>query len=185
MRILGMLGIAAACLASSAAADAASFVFTQDGYPDSATITGSFQGSDLNHDGFIDSFDGELTSFVLSYSGSSDVDAFTFTQADFNTAPHSTPGGLVYALGGNFNGPNEGIQVGNGFNNTFVALGGADQDTDFCAGKPGCGFVGGDESGAIIQVTPVPEIATWAMFVGGFGLVGAAMRRRSVRFAFA
>jgi hypothetical protein len=32
----------------------------------------------------------------------------------------------------------------------------------------------------------VPEPATWAMFIGGFGLVGAAMRRRqSVRVAFA
>jgi hypothetical protein len=32
----------------------------------------------------------------------------------------------------------------------------------------------------------VPEPATWAMMVGGFGLIGGAMRRRqrtSVRFA--
>jgi hypothetical protein len=38
------------------------------------------------------------------------------------------------------------------------------------------------------QATPaaVPEPATWAMFIGGFGLIGGAMRRRqrvSVRFA--
>jgi hypothetical protein len=34
--------------------------------------------------------------------------------------------------------------------------------------------------------SPTPEPATWAMMVGGFGLIGAAMRRRqrtSVRFA--
>ncbi|MDO6413576.1 PEPxxWA-CTERM sorting domain-containing protein [Sphingomonas sp. BIUV-7] len=30
----------------------------------------------------------------------------------------------------------------------------------------------------------VPEPATWAMFIGGFGLIGAAMRRRKVRVAF-
>ena len=35
------------------------------------------------------------------------------------------------------------------------------------------------------QASAVPEPATWAMMIGGFGLVGAAMRRRetSVRFA--
>jgi hypothetical protein len=28
-------------------------------------------------------------------------------------------------------------------------------------------------------VAPIPEPATWAMMVGGFGLIGAASRRRS------
>ncbi|WP_380873880.1 hypothetical protein ACFB49_44390 [Sphingomonas sp. DBB INV C78] len=32
---------------------------------------------------------------------------------------------------------------------------------------------------------PVPEPATWAMMIGGFGLVGGAMRRQRVRVAFA
>ncbi len=31
----------------------------------------------------------------------------------------------------------------------------------------------------------VPEPATWAMMIMGFGLVGATMRRRSVKVAFA
>jgi len=31
----------------------------------------------------------------------------------------------------------------------------------------------------------VPEPATWAMMLAGFGLAGAALRRRSYRFAFA
>jgi PEP-CTERM motif len=33
--------------------------------------------------------------------------------------------------------------------------------------------------------TSVPEPASWAMMLGGFGLVGSAMRRRKVRFAIA
>ncbi|WP_293971946.1 PEPxxWA-CTERM sorting domain-containing protein [Sphingomonas sp.] len=40
--------------------------------------------------------------------------------------------------------------------------------------------------GTLASAAPVPEPATWAMFIGGFGLVGGAMRRRmrtSVRFA--
>lgn len=37
----------------------------------------------------------------------------------------------------------------------------------------------------VVTVSAIPEPATWAMMIGGFGLVGGAMRRRatSVRFA--
>ena len=31
----------------------------------------------------------------------------------------------------------------------------------------------------------VPEPASWAMMVGGFGMLGAAMRRRKVNVSFA
>jgi len=31
----------------------------------------------------------------------------------------------------------------------------------------------------------VPEPATWAMMIAGFGLVGGAMRRRSTKVAYA
>lgn len=31
----------------------------------------------------------------------------------------------------------------------------------------------------------VPEPASWAMFIGGFGLIGAAMRRRAVKVGYA
>ena len=34
-------------------------------------------------------------------------------------------------------------------------------------------------SGDLLQTAPVPEPATWAMMIGGFGLAGAAMRRRA------
>jgi hypothetical protein len=42
------------------------------------------------------------------------------------------------------------------------------------------GFIGNTGNvGATLQPTSaVPEPATWAMFIGGFGLVGGAMRRR-------
>ncbi|WP_380874340.1 hypothetical protein ACFB49_47300 [Sphingomonas sp. DBB INV C78] len=36
-----------------------------------------------------------------------------------------------------------------------------------------------------VVTTPVPEPATWAMMIAGFGLVGGAMRRRTVRLAHA
>jgi hypothetical protein len=35
------------------------------------------------------------------------------------------------------------------------------------------------------NLTAVPEPATWAMMIMGFGLVGGVMRRRSMKVAFA
>jgi hypothetical protein len=43
-----------------------------------------------------------------------------------------------------------------------------------------------DGSGVVVPTPGVPEPAAWAMMIGGFGLVGSAMRRRvrtTVRFA--
>jgi hypothetical protein len=38
----------------------------------------------------------------------------------------------------------------------------------------------------LTSATPAPEAATWAMFIGGFGMVGAGLRtRRRTRVAFA
>ncbi|WP_010543554.1 FxDxF family PEP-CTERM protein [Sphingomonas elodea] len=44
---------------------------------------------------------------------------------------------------------------------------------------------GNGSYGAQAVFAPVPEPASWAMMIGGFGFVGAAMRRRNVRVAFA
>jgi hypothetical protein len=58
----------------------------------------------------------------------------------------------------------------------------------------GAGFVGFvdnvrattvDGDLTIINFEAVPEPATWAMMIAGFGLVGAAMRRRATKVAFA
>lgn len=44
---------------------------------------------------------------------------------------------------------------------------------------------GNGSYGAQAVFAPVPEPASWAMMIGGFGFVGAAMRRRSTRVALA
>jgi len=49
---------------------------------------------------------------------------------------------------------------------------------------PGRGVTSQYFDNASLIVTPVPEPAAWAMLIGGFGLAGAAMRRR-VRVAYA
>lgn len=53
----------------------------------------------------------------------------------------------------------------------------------------GLQFGEGSYSGVIAAVAAVPEPATWAMMIGGFGMIGGVMRRRAyktkVRFNFA
>ena len=81
-----------------------------------------------------------------------------------------------------------GIHFGNG--------GGAGNGTAFYRFDAGAALSAldlayGGSSGVVIYSTgeaqqgPVPEPASWAMMIGGFGLVGAAMRRQrtAVRFA--
>ncbi|ODU20530.1 MAG: hypothetical protein ABS87_10865 [Sphingomonas sp. SCN 67-18] len=41
--------------------------------------------------------------------------------------------------------------------------------------------IGDNRGGISLSVSAVPEPATWAMMIGGFGLVGGVMRRRAVR----
>lgn len=51
---------------------------------------------------------------------------------------------------------------------------------------PGRGVASQYFDNVSLNVTPVPEPVTWAMMVGGFGLAGAAMRRRrSTKVSFA
>jgi hypothetical protein len=45
---------------------------------------------------------------------------------------------------------------------------------------------GGTYSGTMtFSAAAVPEAATWAMMLGGFGMIGAAMRRRRTSLSFA
>lgn len=171
-------GLAIACAAYSSNTGATTYDYVQGGYPGGALVTGSFEGSDLNNDGVISSFDGELMSLTFNFSGNGDVPAFSLDQTDFNTVPPYQPGGLVYNLDGTIDYSTDYLQVGNGFNSPYVALGGADNDEDFCLSHPGCGFVAGDESGDVIRVSveAVPEPASWAMMILGFGLAGGIAR---------
>lgn len=64
----------------------------------------------------------------------------------------------------------------------------ADYDNDFTAGDLEWGSASIGLRDRMVSETvsgAVPEPASWAMMVGGFGLAGAAMRRRKARVAFA
>jgi hypothetical protein len=52
-------------------------------------------------------------------------------------------------------------------------------------GSNSIGDFGGQTNVDAVSLTAVPEAATWAMLIGGFGLVGMAMRRRRDKAAAA
>ncbi len=76
-RLAGVLAASAVC----ASASAIDFTFSQGGFAEGASLTGSFSGSDDDLDGFLtyDVFGGlyEITQFSLSFSGNSLVSAFS------------------------------------------------------------------------------------------------------------
>lgn len=86
-RLLTILA-AAGLMLSASAAQALQYTFTQDGWEGGALITGSFEGLDLNNDGFIAgnmySNMNEITAFSVSYSGSNTVEAFSQTLTDLD-----------------------------------------------------------------------------------------------------
>lgn len=166
-------------------AHAATFVLEQGGYTGGARLTGSFTGVDSNADGYIRFSDGELSAFSIHFSGNSEASAFTLGLADFGPPNLHFPGVFSYDLDGSLDYDSDALQIGNGINKDYIALAGAYQDSDYCFGKPGCGFVrelgsGADQSGAAILITAIPEAATWAMTILGLGAIGGGMRRRRV-----
>ena len=113
---------------------------------------------------------------------------------NFNNSEFAVPGGVELQFG-NF--------TVSGFNDRFVSMNSAGYlsfahtassiQLGLRAGGPGFQY-GDDESWGIddIKVTintvgagGVPEPATWAMMIGGFGLVGGALRRRTASFGTA
>jgi hypothetical protein len=144
-------------------ASAASFNFFQGGYSEGATITGMFTGEDLNNDGLINSFSGEVTDYMMSFSGNSLVPAFSHGLPDFY--------GLVYVLGSD---------IGNFFffdgiaSNDSATFYGASGGTTVYSGPQFPGANVGTFAGALdtttefVTVNTVPEPST----VLGLGLLG-------------
>ena len=77
---------------SQAFAQSQSFNFRQSGFAEGATVSGTFTGEDLDGNGQLSSFDGEITDFQMSFSGNSVVAAFSLGFAELF--------GLVYDLDG-------------------------------------------------------------------------------------
>ena len=161
-------------LVNSSFASIIGYNFIHEGFDEGATATGMFFGEDLNMDGQLSSANGEVTDFMMSFSGNSLVGAFT---ADFNDLF-----GLVYDLG-------FGPELGDGL--TIDAEEGIGVIASSVAYGAGAGPLGGATGGLIedvlgqvtsstqnpiVSLKPIPEptaLLTWTLL----GLTVGFVRR--------
>ncbi len=126
------------------------------GYGNGTNYAGSYVGVGFASPGsFTLGFEGAQRYFGLLITSSDPTNALTFYSGE--TAVFS------YAVGSNFSG------------SSFVNFAFGSQSFDsvvFTAG-PGTGFESDNHT-----IAAVPEPATWALMIGGFGLVGGTLRRR-------
>lgn len=168
-----LLALALGWALAGAPAQATSYTFSQVGYAGGGVITGSFTGSDIDLDGQISSFAGEVSAFSLSFSGDSFVPAFSHGMADFT--------GLVYDVGSGFIGDGAGGFTEGMASNWLGVVG-----YDFASGLGPTGVFGGrviDLATGAVSSTPeliavVPEPGSTALFALGIAVLAA---RRLVR----
>lgn len=171
---------------AASSAGATTYLFSQGGYSGGGTITGSFEGADVNRDGQIALFTlGEITGFSLSFSGDSLVGSFQHGLGDL--------AGFVYNTGSSFigddpagPGQSEGVATNwhgaSGFE-YFSGLG-----PNGVRQIPGLGGTVTDQitlasssSPQAISVAAVPEPKPYALLLAGLGLLGFTAARGNLR----
>jgi len=123
-----------------------------------------------------------------TYNFTNRVAAFQFDWGSidgFNTLTfRSNLGGDVIVPGTDFTNPANGNQVSPGTNGLFTVTGDAGE---FFSSVTFSSTVNSFEVDNLAVSGAVPEPASWAMMIGGFGLMGSAVRRRraqtTVKFA--
>jgi hypothetical protein len=166
----------ALALCLSRGASALDFTFEQAGFSEGAVVTGTFSGEDLDSNGQLSSFDGEISGFSMSFSGNSIVSAFSLGFPDFF--------GLVYDLDGGPLGDGllldvEGVAAG-GAPEAYAAGPGAFGPFNQCGIGIDCAYVSdgsaSDFSQELVDVQLVPEPTTALLTC--LGLVVLAARRK-------
>lgn len=111
---------------------------------------------------------------------------FRTTNYSFNVAPLSlTAGNYFLAFQNVTDNITDFLSQGVGSSGAFLSSDNGATFTPTYQGIPSVAISVGDTVAAAPVAGAVPEPATWAMMIAGFGLVGGAMRRRSTKIAFA
>lgn len=176
----GALAAAAMFFGNAAVAAPTVYDFTQGGFTGGGVISGSFTGEDVDMNGEISAFDGEVTALTGMYSGGANVGAFSFDLADL----FSLVWELDAAIDDGMADAVEGIQV-------FVAdFGYAAGPGPFvaCDGVADCGQVqdfvtGGEdlstEAVVIERSAVIPLPAPALLLMSGLAALGVARARKS------
>lgn len=85
----------ASLVAVSATAMPVGYDFYQGGYTGGAFLQGHFVGEDLDGNGQLSSFSGEISGFALSFNGRGGLASFTFSLEDLLGLVYDLDGGLL------------------------------------------------------------------------------------------
>jgi len=159
-------------------------IWSGDSFGNSATATGFIEFDDtvIPNVGFQNTIStADVIDLGITITGSAGGNG-TFTKSDFGSIYFATPTALDFSheLIGQTVGAGQwyGNSAANGAGGDFNLFGNGG------AAPTGTWYftltTSGGDSMRVVSMSPdaVPEPASWAMMIGGFGMVGAAMRRR-------
>jgi hypothetical protein len=165
---------AALALAAALAqpAHALGFTFTQGGYADGATLSGSFAGDDLDGDGWLHGY--ELTAFELTWSGNRAVQAFSHGMPDRSGIEFELATGQLWHLA-SVSQDDDGVRFF-----AYDSMGWPSYQVPGTVSDERLGLA--SMSWEPLQVTAaVPEPHSLAMLMAGLGFIGLWRQRRRVR----
>ena len=173
MRIATMALAAAIAVAAPATAQAAVIFNVNGAFVGGGTLTGTFTTNDAITD---------LTAINLASSASGSFSAVNYSNLA-NVSVEALPDNFKITFG---NGTNARL-LQLSFNPALTSNGGAIGTGSLETQGTGGNARTRNVTGAVTVTSPVPEPATWAMMLVGFGAVGAATRyrRRSTKIAYA
>ena len=205
MKVINWLMIAVATLSANIAVAAPTVGFVQGGNAVSGTVIENFDsfgdGASIGSDAFAHAAPsgsaarpafGSTGNFAAVHAGGSYSIAFTPTSLlSFVVGSLDTYNTLTLAFADGTSTAYVGSQItGGGQADGNQIVGATNGVVSYATGSgpliTSASFTSGANSFEFDNIAVgVPEPATWALMIGGFGVVGAAMRRRSLQVSFA